>query len=153
MPDDSTLARELLSGHKIMVNTKGISMRPLLWQGRTQVMVSPLTRPLEVGDLPLVSLPDGRFRLHRLVKKEGDVLCTRGDNTIALERVKPEDVVGVVTEIYRGPKKINMNGRGYRFYTRLWLKTAPVRLPIYRLRQIVLGMARRMVRYVRDFWK
>lgn len=151
MNDSSSIEQELKNGRQVLVNTRGISMRPLLWEGKTQVIVRPPDRPMQIGDLPLVRVRTGLYRLHRTVRMENGTIYTRGDNCMAAEAVSPENVLGFVTEIYRGNKKIPMDGIGYRIYTWLWLHTFPVRLVIYRIRALVLRLAGGVVRRVKKW--
>ena len=145
----NSIENELKHGRSVMVNTKGISMRPLLWQGKTHVYISPLSKPLKIGDLPLVKLKPGISRLHRIVKMDETGIFTRGDNCVALEKVEQESIIGVVTEIYCGNKKIDMEGIGYRFYTAFWLKTAPIRIFVYLVRNKIIGAIMRIATYLR----
>ena len=149
MNDGDSIEKELREGRSVMVNTKGVSMRPLLWQGKTQVRIEPLKGPLKVGDMPLVRLRPGLSRLHRLIRMEENYLVTRGDNCRYAEKAALEDVLGVVTAIYRGNRQIRMDGRLYRLYVSAWQWTAPIRLPVYALRDRVRGWKH----HVRSIWK
>ena len=131
-----------------MVNTRGVSMRPLLWQGKTQVRVSPLDRPLQIGDISLMFVKPGLSRLHRVIAIDGSTVYTRGDNCVAAEKEDMANLLGVVTEIYRGSRQIPMDGLGYRVYRAIWLHSFPVRLVIYKVRNFILrivgGVSRRV---------
>lgn len=140
------IEQELAAGRAVLVNTQGISMRPLLWAGKTQVLVSPLEGPLEIGDLPLAVVQPGRYRLHRLVEVRDGIYITLGDNTACPERVAPDRIIGRVTEIYRGSRRIPMDGLSYRAYRRFWLWSTPARLPVYRLRDRLHRVLSRLVR-------
>ena len=54
----------------------------------------------------------------------GAVFITLSDHK---ERVKQEQIIGVVTEFYRGEKKISMKGTGYKLYVRFWHFSYPIR--------------------------
>ena len=136
------IEQELLAGKTILMNTRGGSMRPLLREGKTQVLISPLQGPLKIGDLPLVRLKPGLYRLHRLVASEGELLYTLGDHCTEAETVTADQVLGVVTEICRGSRKIDLNGPGYRLYRWVWLHTQASRILLLRLR-------RRLVRLIK----
>ena len=128
------IEQELLAGKTILINTRGGSMRPLLREGKTQVLISPLQGPLKIGDLPLVRLKPGLYRLHRLVAAEGELLYTLGDHCTEAETVTADQVLGVVTEIWRGSRKIQLSGPGYRLYRWIWLHTQATRILLLRLR-------------------
>lgn len=141
----------LRSGQPVIYGTKGTSMRPLLRQGKTKIGIIPLDRPLRVGDLPLVRLSDGRFRLHRLVEISERGMFTRGDNAILLEKIEPQNILGRVTQIYRGKKIIEEDSQGYQRYVRFWLWSTPVRLTFFRARAWaykIYGKIRSAVRHL-----
>ena len=139
--NDEVRVKELLNnGKKVIVNTKGKSMRPLLWQGKTQVLIVPVKEPLKKGDIPLVYLKEGLYRLHRIVRIDKTGIYTRGDNTIQLEKVNEEQILGVVKEIYKGDKTLSADDRIYRIYVSIMLNTAFLRLPVYRVRTAVSGI-------------
>lgn len=151
MSDTDTISIEesLRTGQPVIYGTRGGSMRPLLRQGRTKIGIVPLDRPLRVGDLPLVKLEDGRFRLHRLVEISDRGMFTRGDNTIPLEKINPQDILGRVTQIYRGDKVITEDSPGYQRYVRFWLWSTPVRLVIFRIRAWLLRFWQRLYRFLK----
>ena len=150
MAEDTSVAQQLRQGRSVMVNTRGVSMRPLLWQGKTQVLISPAARPLQVGDMPLMFVRPGLSRLHRVIRIDGDIIYTRGDNCLVCEKTKTEDLLGVVTEIYRGKKQIPMEGLGYRLYRWIWLHSFPLRRVIYLVRNWILRIFQGVKRRVKN---
>ena len=98
--------------------TVGYSMYPLLRDRRDNIVVRPCNGRLKKYDVPLYKRGD-EYVLHRIIKvlPDGYVIC--GDNCIRKEYgIKDENILGVLTEIYRNGKKIDMNGFGYKFYVR-----------------------------------
>ena len=66
--------------------------------------------------------------LHRIVKitQDGYVIC--GDNCLQKEYdVTDQQIIGVLSGIQRGEKKIDMDGAGYKLYCRLWVFLYPLR--------------------------
>ena len=126
---------ELAEGRSVLVTTSGVSMEPLLHdkhkKNATQVLIVPHEGACKVGDMPLVLMRDGRYILHRIVRieeKRGVFrYLTRGDNCIGTETVAPEQVLGVVTEIYYPKRKITVDDRGYRLYVKMWMIVYPLR--------------------------
>lgn len=110
--------------------TSGYSMYPMLRDRRDRVVLRALAKGerLKRGDLPLYRTKDGKYVLHRVLAKHGDVYVTRGDNTYFKEYVPREQMLGVVTEFYRGEKHIRVQQLGYRFYSFLWMAIYPLRL-------------------------
>lgn len=142
--EKTTIEEQLKAGNTVVSFTKGTSMQPLLYEGKTYVVIAPITGELSVGDLPLWRRGDGKYVLHRLVKIEGDFCYTRGDNCIGTEKVPREDMLGVVTEICRGGRIIPVTNKGYRRYVSLWLRLSPVRIPLYKLRAKLAGIYHRL---------
>ncbi len=89
--------------------TSGASMRPLLRTHKDIVVISRETRPLAVGDVPLYKKKGvNKLILHRIIEVRPDgTYIIRGDNTYHKEYVKQEDIVGVMTAIYRGGKYVD----------------------------------------------
>ena len=76
-------AEELLKTQdEVMTRTKGISMRPLLRQGRDIVVIKRPMFPLKAGDVPLYRVKGkNELVLHRILKvREDGVYIIRGDN-------------------------------------------------------------------------
>ena len=148
MCEQNSIAGELKAGRTVLVNTRGVSMRPLLRQGQTQVLIAPVSRPVKVGDLPLVYLRPGLSQLHRVIKTDENYVYTRGDNCTSSEKVSRKNILGLAVKIYRGQAEIPMDGFAYRFYTRFWLLSAPVRIPLMILGRKLSGLKRRLPHFV-----
>jgi hypothetical protein len=140
MDDLMPLIREsLAAGQSVCFSPKGISMLPMLRQGRDTVTLSPITGKLKKYDLPLYQRTNGKYVLHRIVEVEDTYTCS-GDNQVVLERgLKHEQMIAVVTAFTRDGKEHSVNECSYRFYCRLWHHT---RL----LRRIWRGLKRRGAR-------
>lgn len=141
-PEYSSYARELRAGHTIIAQTVGDSMKPLLHQGLTQVVLVPVSGPLKRGDLPLYQRPSGKYVLHRVVDVRQGVYYTRGDNRFGEEQVEPGWVLGVMSAVIREGKTTPVTDPAYRRYVRFWLASYPVRHFFDRLRRLP-GILRR----------
>lgn len=145
---NTTIADELRNGHPVATYTTGISMEPLLKEKKTYVVIEPLRRELQTGDLPIFRRPDGVYIIHRVIGQEGQCYLTRGDNCLHYEKVPKEQFLGIVTEIQRNGKTIRVTDRGYRNYVRFWNGIWPVRKQLYRIRGLkykCTRMIRRML--------
>ena len=114
------IREHLESGCDVVISPKGISMLPMLRQGRDTVTLSPVKKPLKKYDIPLYRRVDGAYILHRIVStKSGYVMV--GDNQFALEKgITDEQIIAVVTSFNRGGKEYSVNGFCYKFYCRFW---------------------------------
>ena len=123
------LVRERLSGGQSVryLPFRGVSMLPLLRQGKDAVELSPLPRILKKYDLPVYRYPSGKVVMHRVVDvREGQYICL-GDNTYCYETVLPEYCIALVTAIRRGDRVISMDSAGYKLYSRVWVTLYPLR--------------------------
>ena len=109
---------------------KGASMLPLLRTHKDIVIISKTTHPLAVGDVPLYKKKGvKKLILHRIIDIASDgTYIIRGDNTYHKEYVSQNDVVGVMTAIYRSGKYIDCTtSKGYKIYVQLNKFFYPVR--------------------------
>lgn len=113
---------------------RGISMMPMLRQGKDSVELSPLPQKLDKYDLPVYRRSDGQYVMHRVVAVKADHYICLGDNTLAFEHIYPEQMIGIVSAFKRGDRRIEVSDPAYRVYCRLWRLTHPVRKLIFRLR-------------------
>ena len=143
-----------------MSKTRGVSMRPLIWEGAFYVVVVPLSGEPRVGDmLSFVQTIDGKecSFLHRLVEIRRDgketIYVTRGDNCYGCEYLRLSQIFGRVAEVHRrggwrpwyviGRRKFTVEDRDYRLYVRLWSALWPLRFLYYRLRSALWRLIHR----------
>lgn len=127
------LIRERLAGGGSVgyLPFRGVSMLPLLRQGKDSVELSPLPRTLKKYDLPVYRYPSGKVVMHRVVDvREGQYICL-GDNTYQYETVLPEYCIALVTAIRRDDKVIPTDSVGYKLYSRVWVTLYPLRRCLY----------------------
>ena len=112
----------------LVTTTMGVSMRPMLREGRDVIVVRPLPRGerLRVGDVPLYRVGD-RYVLHRVIGVHDGWYAIRGDNCVTVERVTDAQVLGRLEEWYRGERHGTTADPLYRCYWRLWVALWPVR--------------------------
>ncbi len=100
--------------------TSGCSMRPLLRTNKDIVVIKKAEFPLKKGDVALYKkVGVNKLVLHRIIAVNDDTYIARGDNTYHKEYVAEDDIVGVMTSLYRGGKYIDCAvSKGYRFYVK-----------------------------------
>ncbi len=106
--------------------TKGVSMMPLLRQGRDVVTIVKKTGRLKPMDVALYRR-NGQYVLHRVIRVTDDGYLIRGDNTYVMENIKEQQVIGVMDAIARKGRRIKCSDWSYRVYSRLWNATFLVR--------------------------
>ena len=120
---------ELARSGKIVVTTVGVSMRPLIKQGRDSVMIEKPSARLNKNDVALYKRYDGKYVLHRIVEVRPDDYVFLGDNCMSKEYgIKDDQVIGVMTALVRDGKDVDLTGFGYKFYVSMWSMLTPVRI-------------------------
>ena len=110
--------------------TSGASMRPLLRTHKDIVIIARPAFPLAIGEVPLYKKRGvDKLILHRIIGIANDgTYIIRGDNTYKKEYVKQEDIVGVMTALYRGGKYVDCaNSKRYKLYVKWNKLTYPIR--------------------------
>lgn len=134
---------EVLKEEGVFVSTtSGYSMYPLLRDRRDTIIVSPCEGRLKKYDVPLYK-SGGRYILHRIVKVLPDAYVVCGDNCTCKEYgITDEQILGVLSGLYRDGKRVNINGKVYFTYSRLWVALYPLRCMCVRIK----GKAARILR-------
>ena len=137
--DTIELIEEVISsGGEFRLFPKGVSMRPLLVQGRDSVVLRKKEGlPAKKHDIAFYKRSNGQFVLQRVmkIKKDGSyVMC--GDNQFEFEEgISREQIIGYVSDIYRGNKRFSISSFKYRAYVFIWTKM-PIRKVLVKLRSI-----------------
>lgn len=128
MEDMVPLMTEVLArGRSVRFSPKGVSMLPMLRQGKDSVILSPAPEKLRKYDIPLYRRDDGRYVLHRIIAV-GDTYTCMGDNQFSPESgIRAEQIIGVVTAFYREETQIPVTALRHRLYCRFWHHSRPIR--------------------------
>lgn len=122
------LFRERLElGQSVRFSPRGVSMLPMLRQGKDSVVLSPLPEKLEKYDLPLYQRDNGSYVLHRVIGV-GETYTCMGDNQFRAEQgVRTDQLIGVVTAFYRAERKYSVKHPCYWLYCRVWYHSRHLR--------------------------
>ena len=121
------------SGYAVTITVKGNSMRPFLADGRDKVILKGLeenekNKSIKTGDVLLARDLKGNIYLHRVIKRNGNLLKTQGDgNYKQTEDIVLKDIMGRVTDVIRKGKKYPVNGCTWKTYSYIWNALRPVR--------------------------
>lgn len=122
------IEERLASGYAVRyLPFRGVSMLPMLRQGKDSVELSPLPVKLKKYDLPVYRRPSGQLVMHRVVEVKDDHYICLGDNTETFEKIYPNQMIGVVSAFKRGKKRIEVSNSGYRRYCHIWRLTRSFR--------------------------
>ena len=126
------IREELESGASVRIHPMGVSMLPMIRQGRDSVVLSRLPDKLEKYDVILYQRESGQFVLHRLVKlKRGYVFW--GDNGFEHEYgIEHTQMIARVSSFYRDDKQIDVYKTSYRLYCHVWYGSRGLRKIIRR---------------------
>lgn len=117
--------------HMLTYKNVGVSMLPLLKQGRDSFTISEV-KPDEacrIWDVVLYKRGTNQYVLHRIIKIHEDTYDILGDNCIGIERgIDRKDVLGVMTEFIHKGKRCTTSDLRYRLYVFLWCRPYPVRI-------------------------
>lgn len=134
---------ELERSGKLVYRNVGVSMRPLIKQDRDIIIISKPEGRLKKYDVPLYKRGD-QYVLHRVVKVCEDSYVILGDNCLRKEYgIKEEQILGVLTSLVRNGREVDLNGFGYRFYSRAWYFLYPVRVIFMKAKSLLGRLVRR----------
>ena len=113
----SRVRQALSENGRAYVRVTGISMMPLLRHLKDGVILVP-PKNIRRGDIVLFDRRNGRYALHRVIRKEKTGFTMAGDNQWHMEKDLPYDqVVGVASDIVRGDRAIPCNIFFLRVYS------------------------------------
>ena len=116
---------------------RGISMLPMLRQGKDSVELAPLPEKLKKYDLPLYQYPSGKYVMHRVVDVTDTHYICLGDNLTDRETICPEQMIAVVSAFRRGEKRISVEDPRYRLFCRVWVALFPLRKGFRRVKRLL----------------
>ena len=121
------IEEQLGKGLNVRFAPYGVSMRPLLREGKDSVVLAPVTEKLKKYDIALYRRDNGQYILHRVVKV-GETYTCIGDNQFTFENgVRHNQAIAVVSGFYRGERYCDINNIGYKLYCRIWYLAFPMR--------------------------
>ena len=123
----------------------GVSMNPMLKQGRDLFTVkSKGDERCHKYDVVLYRRRH-QYVLHRIVEVREYDYVILGDNCINKEYgIRDEDIIGVLTEFLRNGKKISIESKLYKFYSRFWYAIYPIRKVIVVVKGKLKGWVKRI---------
>ena len=141
----SSFEQELNNSGKLVYTNVGVSMLPLLREGRDIMVIESRKSALKKYDVVLFRRDNitgrGRYVVHRIIKiLPGGGYFIVGDNCTEGEKVEDGNVLGVLTSVLRDGKSIDFSSVRYKAYVYLWC--APYRLRFFLLK------AKRGIKYL-----
>lgn len=132
--------RRLVSeGRTATITMKGNSMNPFIVHDRDKMTLGGFEdSEIKRGTVVLFKDSTGDYIIHRIVRRDGDVLTIKGDgNSKKVEKARVRDVIAVMHNIERKGCIYTPESRTWRVYSYIWMLLSPVR-------RILLGLWRRI---------
>ena len=119
------MREKLESGGTVTFTPNGISMEPMLRDGKDVVVLKKPGGRLKLFDVPLYRRDNGHCVLDRVIDfgKDGNyIMC--GDNQFAKEKgIRDDQIIAVMTSFVRKGKPYKINSLRYRTYVNFWYYT------------------------------
>ena len=129
----TTFEQELNEHGNIIYTNKGVSMLPLLRQGRDVMCIEKRTDcRCKKYDAVLFKRDNGQYILHRITKVLDGGYFIIGDNCYTGEYVREEQILGILKSIRRDQKTIHVTDFSYQCYVHIW---RPLRMAYLRARR------------------
>lgn len=106
----------------------GVSMLPMLKQGRDIFTIEKKKSRCAEYDVVLYKRPPSSYVLHRIVEVRETDYVILGDNCLNKEYgITDDDIIGVMTSFVRNGKEYSAHHKGYRLYAAIWYRLYPIR--------------------------
>lgn len=116
------IREKIKMGAEVTIYPKGISMLPLIREGKDVVVLKALKNRAKKYDIVYYKRRNGKFVLHRIVKvkKNSYVLC--GDNQVDYEYGVTDDmIIAVMSKIKRDGKTYCVDDKEYIDFTKRYM--------------------------------
>ena len=128
MDSELLTVESALEKHGFVIhNIKGVSMMPLLDQRTDSVRLEPCAGRLSRYDIALYRRFDGALMLHRVIRVLPESYIIRGDNCVANEYVRDDQILAVAVGIFKGREYHTCDEPAIRRYATHQMLTLPWR--------------------------
>ena len=116
MSETKTFEQILEEDGVLVYTCKGYSMYPLLRQNKDLLVIRKPEGEIRKYDIVLFR-QNGKYILHRIIEMNEDTVVTAGDhNTFKDQRIRKDEIIGVLTAIVRDGKEIDINDPKLKIY-------------------------------------
>lgn len=133
------MSEQIESGGEVKFSPKGVSMLPLIKEGRDSVILKKPPEKLKKYDVALYRRENGDFVLHRVVAVNGGSYTMCGDNQYYREKNVPKDaVLAIMTGLYQNGKYISVTDKEYLSYSKKQVMRQYARYIYYSIKRKLL---------------
>jgi hypothetical protein len=124
------ISKFVAEGKTVSLTVKGYSMNPFLVHLRDQITLGPWTdSDIRKGTVALVRDVRGNVLIHRIIRREGNIIILEGDGNIGLqEKATLESIAGIMHSITRKNRTYSSTSFIWKAYSWIWMVLRPVRL-------------------------
>ena len=124
------ISRLIAEGKTVSITVKGYSMNPFLMHLRDQITLGPWTDgDIRRGTVALVRDVRGNVLIHRIIRRDDNIIILEGDGNIGLqEKATLDGIAGIMHSITRKNRTYSSKSFIWRAYSWIWMFLRPVRL-------------------------
>lgn len=148
------IAQCVESGSEVILTVTGNSMRPFLVDKRDQVvLIKADVEALKEGDVPLYQRRNGKYVLHRMVKKENGSYTMLGDAQVDFEKgIMPDQIIAVAKAFIRKGKRYECDSEAYCRYVKFWKVMLPLRKIYFFAKRVFFAVLRRVKKLIKKIF-
>lgn len=123
------ISRLVSEGKTVTILAKGYSMNPFIRHMQDQITLGPWKdSDIRKGQVALVKDKKGSFLLHRIIKRDGNLITLMGDGNIGItETADVNDVIGIMVNVIKKGRTYSVKDLRWRLYSWFWNLLRPVR--------------------------
>jgi hypothetical protein len=124
------ISKLIAEGKTVTLLTKGYSMNPFLFHMRDQITLGPWTdSDIRRGTVAFVRDLRGNILIHRIIKREDNIITLEGDGNIGqTEKATLDGIAGIMHSVTRKNRIYTSKSLVWRTYSWIWMALRPLRL-------------------------
>ncbi len=150
--NDFNSIKQILDEHgKYTGLTTGVSMQPMIHQGKDNIIVVKPTGRMKKYDIPVYLTPEGNYIMHRVIEVHDDHYIIVGDNCLKREYVTDDMICGQLVGYYhKGKRYIDLKtNKAYKLYSRVWVALMPLRPAYMKTKHILAAPIKAIIKKIR----
>ena len=123
------ISKLISEGKSVSLTAQGYSMNPMLFHLRDTVTLGQWKdEDLKKGAIVLARDIRGNILMHRVIKREGNILTLAGDGNLGQkEKATTDNVIGLMHSFTRKGRTYSAKNLFWRAYGRIWMATSFMR--------------------------